>query len=209
MRCSTTCAYVISGLALLSAGSSARADFIKWHFSTAVTPQLVHSNNHHFGWVHLTATGGVAFGSTQLVLANLFSVSGALGPAAPDAYSRRPFKITLSITDMASNVTGKAIFNGLIDGSASLFGSLLKIHLTSPPQQRLHLGRHIYDIKLDTITPPGPPNGPTIGSFGATVLVSHNPEPASVVLAGVGALTLGLAAWRRRRRLASPGDPAA
>jgi hypothetical protein len=154
MRRATTCPCLCAGLALLFAGSSARAELIEWRFSTAVSPTLVGSNNHRFGWVHITATGGVAFGSTHLVLANLFSVSGA--PAqAPDVYHHRPFNVTLAITDKASNKSGKAIFTGVIDGTTSLFTSLLTFRLTSPAHQRLHLGHHIYDIRLDSITPPG------------------------------------------------------
>ncbi len=149
--------------------------------------------------MRLTATAGSVMGSSHLVLSNSGTVSAAAA-ARPDHYTHRPFSLSLTITDLASRRSGKATFSGAIDGTASLFGSLLTVSLTSPASRQLHLGTHIYSIRLDSLVPPGPPNSASTGSIGATVVVSHNPEPSSLVLGAVGAMALGLVRLKRRSR---------
>jgi hypothetical protein len=193
---------VLSALVALLSASATRAEFVAWSFSASASPSLVHSDNHKLSWVRITSAAGSVVGSSHLVLSNSGTVSGS--PAtAPDTYTHRPFSIGLTITDQASRESGRVTFSGTIDGTASLFSSLLRINFTSSTFQRLHLGVHIYDIHLDTPALPGPPNAESTGSFGAEVTVSHNPEPSSLVLGAVGAVALGIARWRRRAQVSA------
>jgi hypothetical protein len=189
--------FVVSGIAALLAGTTARSEMVHWTFTSLVSPGLVVSNNHKLSWVQLTSAAGTVTGSSRLVLSNVRSASGST--TVLDVYTQRPFHIDLTITDTASRRSGKVGFSGVINGTASLFSSLITLSLTSPATQRLHLGEHIYDIRLDTLTPPGPTNSTPSGSIGATVTVTHNPEPSSLILAGSGAAAAALAWWRRRR----------
>ncbi len=195
----STIRLVVLASLCLGTSPSARAEFVEWQFSTIVTPTLVSSNNHPLGAVHLTNTTGIVYNTSHIILANLFAVSNA-AITAPDTFTNRPFTITLTITDKATNVKGTVHFAGIINGTDSLFSSFLTFTLTSPATEQLHLGQHIYSVHLDNLTPPGPPNSGADGSIGATVTVTHNPEPATLLLAGIGAAGMGLARWRGRRR---------
>ena len=84
--------------------------------------------------------------------------------------------------------------HGLSSESASVHFDLL-----SERTQKLHLGHHVYEVTLGNFTPPGPPHSSQLGAFTAFVKVSHNPEPASLVLAALAVPLAGLPLLRRRR----------
>jgi hypothetical protein len=203
-------------LGSLAGANSARADMIQWSYGSFSFPGMVIPDKGTPGPVFLPLGGptilpfpfppqppGVLFtssssdmtGSSHIVLANLQTISFAV-PSNPDIYKHQPFDVAIGILDKASNRSKIAIFHGWIDGTASMQFARLDITFAKL-QETLHIGHELYTIKIDAIVPPGPPNG-LIGAIGAEVTVRHNPEPSSLVLAGLGLTGIGWFRWRRR-----------
>jgi hypothetical protein len=118
-----------------------------------------------------------------------------------DHFTNKAFTLALTLTDTDSKEKATLTFHGLVNGTMSPLHSNLTFTITDP-HQKAHLGVHIYDVTLTTFRT----FGTSWGSIYAHVDVHHNPEPGSLVLAGVGACCAGLASWRKRqrRRRASP-----
>src|SRR5438874_2243976 len=92
----------------------------------------------------------------------------------------------------------------------SLFTSAAIVALLAVAPARADLVSWSYDwqrapVSIAADTPPGPPTASNAGSIAAHVEITapttngDSPEPASLVLAGLGLLLSGGAAWRRRR----------
>jgi hypothetical protein len=197
--------------AFLLAGplSAARAGRIEWDYGAFVLPSIVRPDEPHILPVPWTPpsrsdTGivfiprsGEAVNSSYIVLANLRSLSVAK-PFAPDLYEHVPFELTLGIHDHESGKSDYARFTGYVDGTLSGLSSRLKF--TFPVSAKtLHIGHNVYNIKLTQVTTPGLPLA-GMGAIGARVTVHSNPEPGTLVLAGMAAPALAWWGWRRRRR---------
>jgi PEP-CTERM motif len=207
---------------LLGCASSARAELIAWSYNTFVFPSSVQPDGSPGGPVILpvpgptfpstqvsfTPAGGTVAGSSRILLANLQATSSAAADS-PDRFKQHPFSLTVGILDQVSNRSGLVTFQGTIDGTLSSQSANLTVDFGTKTRS-LHLGRHVYEIKIDQMVAPGVPNpgyiypGAGYGAIGAKVTVRNNPEPGSLLLLGVGVPALGLVYWRRRGRAAGP-----
>jgi hypothetical protein len=193
---------------LLLAGTSARADFVQWTYNWQ--PGALEAPADPGG------TGGVSFsnqpsaaatGNSDIVATNLRVFSSAT-PSTPDQLIKGgAYSLALTLTDVASGVSGTLTWTGKLTGTFSATSSNLSNAFTSPLTQVIQLGQNVYTVTIGQYSPPGPPTAGNAGSIGAHVNVapaggtiqSNSPEPSTLVLAGL-ALTLGGgAAWRKRR----------
>ena len=144
-------------------------------------------------------TGGVSFtnepardvtGSSDVVATNLRVFSSAL-PTSPDTFnSGGAYSLVLVVTDKASGDSAVLTFTG-------------------NSTQDVVLGNFDYKVSFPTAVyaPPGPPAASNAGSISAHVAVSPSnigpatvPEPATMVLSGLGLALMGAAGWRKRRQ---------
>jgi hypothetical protein len=115
-----------------------------------------------------------------------------------------PFSLTFEIHD-GSN-TGAVTFTGLLDGilKKDPHGnetSSVRIDWLGPTTKSLDIDHHLYTLSVSDFLQKGAfPDTKALGSFHVEVQVSHNPEPASLVLAAIGVVPLGLTWLRRKRR---------
>jgi hypothetical protein len=187
-------------LALLLPAAAARADLIEWSEHWVPSPTTLKVNA--AGTSGLLLTGGgtpLISGSSTVVAANLQTFSAA--PANhPVVFNDAPFALLFFVHDKQNNLDGAVTFSGFFDGRLSAHSAAIRYVLTSERTQTLHLGHDVFKVTLSSYTPPGPPGSTSQGGFTAFVRVSHNPEPASLVLAALAVPLAGLPLLRRRRR---------
>jgi hypothetical protein len=126
------------------------------------------------------------------------------------------YNYSLLLTDRSTGSFEYVYFSGLLGvktaytyqpnpfGSGSWpvpAGSQLVNTFTRPTTQSIDLGPYRYTVTFSFAPGSGPGWEPPSGQFRADVQVSSNPEPAGVVLAGLGLVGTTLAAWRRRARV--------
>ena len=182
--------------------AAARADLIAWSEHWVPSPGRVTVNAAGTSGILLTSGGTPRIdGSSTIVAANLKTFSAA-PPGHPVVFSDVPFTLMLFVHDKQYNLDGALTFSGFFEGRLSRQSASVQYDLDSARTQELHLGHHLYEVTLSNYTPPGPPGSTSQGGFTAFVRVSHNPEPASLVLAALAAPLLGLPLLRRRRRRA-------
>jgi hypothetical protein len=108
-----------------------------------------------------------------------------------DRFSNKAFTLSLTLTDGESKQAQTLTFHGLVSGTMTPLNPNLQITLPDA-HQSAHLGHHIYDVTLRSFRT----YGTSWGAIYAHVDVHHNPEPGSLVLAGLG----GSFAWLAYRR---------
>src|SRR5262249_33941785 len=153
------------------------ADLIYWDYRWTHSPTSVRSDfPGDGGWVTLLRHDNYhhAAGATDLIASDLRAVSTA-PPDAPAHFTDSPYALTLTIKDRESGVEGSLTFTGALSGTLSSLSSNLHNRWTSPRTQRLHLGHHIYIVRIGSFLPPGPPDHQFLGSISAHVRVVHNP----------------------------------
>jgi hypothetical protein len=188
----TACAFLVSFASL------ARADQLGWQFEASGTPVIEADN--HGGVTFAYDPAGQAVGDTNVVLANLWTYSQA-DPTKPDAIGGAGYTLSLNITDAQSGKSGTVDLHGELSGLVSSKSAIVMTTPTSPTVQKLALGQNLYTVMLAGYSPPGPPQSSNSGAISALVMCQPNtvPEPAGLVLAGLGVAGLGLGAWRKRR----------
>jgi hypothetical protein len=171
----------------------------------------------------MKGSSGVASGNSGIIIYNLTTASTATAES-PDSFSSVPFSLAVTLTDImatgsasggkktsdivgftglfsASNVTTKSLLPG-----ATTWTSALTTDVTLGADD---VGWRKYTVTLFSFTPPGQPGGAP-GSIQAIVEITPTdgpggsgeepptatPEPASLVLAGLG---LPLIVLARRR----------
>jgi hypothetical protein len=189
-----------ASLILLLAAPTVHADFIHWSYDWQASPGAVHAADAEDGSVVFTPVGLTkAGGSTALIAANLKAFSDA-SVKDPAQFNHAAYSLTLTIFDTQSDQWGRVTFTGFLSGSLTADTSNIHNTFTGDHTQLLHLGHDLYAVTIDSFTPPGPPGTDGLGSIGAHVKVTHNPEPSSLILAGLGLPFVGLLLWQRRRR---------
>jgi hypothetical protein len=189
---------------LLCCASSARADFIPWTYNWTPSTTAVFSTN---GAGKITLTNeptASAVGDSDIVATNLRTFSNA-SPNTPDKFSDAAYKLTLTLVDDNSKQSGSVSFSGEFNGSLSSRSSNITNKPTSPVSQSIVLGGNLYTATIIAYAPPAPPNASNAGSISARAIVTVNtqgevPEPAGMLLAGMGASVLGLVGYRRWRQ---------
>jgi hypothetical protein len=190
----------------LCTSASARADFIPWSSASAVAPSWSYaaSPNPKIIAADHNGTGGIALtkssltqerGNHRIILTTLTPFSSAVS-STPDHITRRAYHLTLFLKDNASRQSTNLIFTGIFNGTLSAGGANLSNIFTGRKTQQVHLGHFWYTV---TIGPYQAPVGNQVGSISAQVSVRHNPEPPSLVLAGLGLGGLALVGFRKRR----------
>jgi hypothetical protein len=200
-----------AALAFLMVGTSVRADSIPWGYSATSTSITASTSSQSS--INFTSGSGVASGNSGIIIYNVTTTSTATD-SAPDSFTNVPFSLAVTLTDIkatgsssASAVTTGAVnFSGLFNATNVTSKSLLPgvNTWTSPISGNLVLGAddtgwNNYNIQIVSFTPPGQPGGAP-GSIEAVVTItpangpggsgetppSGTPEPASLVLAGLG-----------------------
>jgi len=189
---------------LLAVGPAARADLVPWSYNWTPSTDKVLSDT---GMSHLTMTNekvGTATDSTDIVATNIKTVSTA-DPKTPDTFTAKAYTLTLTLIDEASKQSGTLAFTGEFNGTASVKSAKIANTFTGLITQVLVLGGNTYTVTIGPFTPPGPPGSSNAGSISAfaEVVVNPNtgeePEPSSLVLAGLGLAGLGSRFLRRKR----------
>jgi hypothetical protein len=185
-------------LLLLFAGAPAgRAAFVPWTYSWTRGTMILPAG-----------TGGIAFtrqhlqhanGSAEVTATTLVMFSSATD-SKPDRLGKSPYHLTMTVTDGASHQSGSLTFGGVLNGTFSWDRSHLASTFLSPKAQAVHLGHYWYFVSLSGVVAPTPTSA---GHINASVTVKHNPEPSTLVLAGVGLGFVGLLCRRRARELGS------
>jgi hypothetical protein len=180
------------------AASTVRADAIAWSSKWLSDPHVVWDDDHDAS-VRLSHTSAPhPLGSfARLVASRVRSFSGA-GFHHPDHFTDQPFSLTIVIHDPQNGKSGSLTFNGSLNGTLWHHGADLTVTMSSPLTQTLHLNHQLYQV---TLIPPDQIHGPghLAGTFFASIKISHNPEPSTLVLAALGTPALGLTFWRRRK----------
>ena len=197
--CLAAACFLLVGSAQASTISSSE---ISWGYRFMPSGQDTHliASNHAIGIVsfsglghnnHMhTTAGATADISTRL---SAFSTASANHPQTVDV----PFTLKLRLSDHASGMSGYVTFSGDLKGDIWKHGSSLTPTFTSPLTQTVNIGHHDYTVTFESFTAPKGHGHP--GRFVFDVSVQHNPEPSSLVLAGIGVPFFGLALRRRRR----------
>jgi hypothetical protein len=204
---------------ILVAGSFARADFVNWSYNWTHSPVVVAADTGGTGGVTLTNhQGGTGSGNSDIVATQITTFSSA-SVNTPDRFTNKNYSLMLDLTDLASHQSGMLTFTGTLNGTLSATSANIKNAFTGALTQHLDLGGNLYTVTIGPYAAPGIPDATQTGSISAHVSVqaesttggtpqggtpppSHeSPEPATLVLAGVGSTALALAvSWRQRMR---------
>jgi hypothetical protein len=156
-----------------------------------------------FGIIGLPGNGGnsdmhTAATDTTDISTKIWSFSTATA-AHPQTVSDLPFAINIKLTDKASGLSEYVSFGGALNGNFWNNGSTLSPTFFGPLSKSVDINHHLFTVSFESFTPPAGLGHP--GEFVFDVSVHHNPEPSTLVLAGIGAPLFGLI-LRRRRRMA-------
>jgi hypothetical protein len=213
----------------LIVGAQVRADAIPWGYSAADTEIYNNNNPIQTSAVKFTGNIGVASGNSGIIIYNL-TTSSIATDAAPDSFASVPFDLSVTFTDIKATGSGSAgkitsgsvKFSGTFSASNVTKSSLLPEETTWTTDKTGEVvlggddvGWRKYTVTVNSITPPGQPGGAP-GSIQAIVTIedttapegsgeetpSATPEPASLVLAGLG-LPLFIMARRRLKKPAA------
>jgi hypothetical protein len=189
-------AWLLIGAWIVVGSGSAQAEPIawpfgeKWSFATATSP-----NGGTDSAVTFMGNAGTRYGSNDILAATVLSFNNFSQPVVLDPSTVHE---TIYIRDDKSGQSGSATFDFMLYGALSSKAAWLSLIPQGATTQTLHLGSYYYTISVDPFRTPADP-GLVAGWLLFDVTVRHNPEPASLLLAGLGASLLGVARWRKRK----------
>jgi hypothetical protein len=212
---------------LLLVAASARADFITWSYFWSSSPAYF-SNPNYPGIppIDLYAVDHSSVPSKHLGDVNAFAFAGtntgpynAIGPSFATWHDLPALRfLSTGTSDAILAKTDYHFYIGLKEGKSSfttadyhfirfdgtLNGNIYNLHNTfANPVQSITLGNHLFTVTLNSFISPTVAEPRTL--LTANVAITDAPEPASVVLLGLGLSTLGLRSWwRKGRPLALP-----
>jgi hypothetical protein len=203
-----TAVLCLAAACFLGANPTARGDAIPssefswgYHFEPAGHPIHLITNNNAVGIIGLPGHGGSNdMHTASKALVDISTKVWAFSTATanhPQTVSNLPFAINLKLTDHASGLSEYVSFSGTLKGNLWKNGSTLSPTFTSPLTEQVNIDHHLYTVAFEKFTPPAGLGHP--GQFVFDVKVQHNPEPSSLVLAGIGMPLFGLILRRRRR----------
>jgi hypothetical protein len=207
MNVSSSIRFLISLLVLWLATSQTHADYMNWSYSTSTVPPgfSVTGDNNGSGSVQITPFGNTAGGNSISAIAFVMSASGPVTFNAQNA----TYTLTMHITDNTTHDSGNLTFTGSIAGGLSPTSSSLTNTFANPTQS-LTLDGHVYTVSLPPSLALVDPTKPQQSLMG-TVSVSNGPiagvpEPATLVLGGLGFSLLGVGGWWKRVRQLAKQD---
>jgi hypothetical protein len=179
---------------------------------------------HGTGGITLTNhQGGTGSGNSDVVATEITTFSAA-SVNTPDHFTNTKYSLILDLTDSASHKSGMLTFNGAFNGTLSLTSANIKNTFLGPLTQHLDLGKNLYTVTIGPYAAPGIPDATQTGSISAHISVqaetatggsgsggggvqsagggggnNQAPEPATLVLATLGASALGWFGLRRRK----------
>lgn len=186
-----------------------RADLIPWSYRWTASPSQVFSDN---AASHVSLSDEpwrTVVGESNIVATNITTHSNT-SPSAPDAFTSRPYTLTLQLQDTYhTGQVGSLTFTGLLDGTLSAESSNLSNTFTAETTQQLVVGLTKFTVTIGPFSPPGVPGAVNTGGIAAQATVTAEaiiqelPEPGSLALAGLGLGGMALFALRRRRTSAT------
>ena len=211
---------LLSALLLPLISPPLRAEPIRWDYTTFVFPSYVTPDVNPpppvTGWpgsigVNFSGTSGSMANTAQINFANLWT-SGWLPSGKQSTFKKQPVQIGMGILDRLSNRSQMTFFTAYLEGTLSTTNANLRLSFAER-SKTLHIGTTLYRVNLGDVYMPGAPSGGPIGTSGsvrpwpggsiaATVNVTKNPEPSTLLLLGVGGSIAGLAYIRRKKRTA-------
>jgi hypothetical protein len=193
--------------AVLAAGTQARAGLITWGYNWDRSPVSVAAGS---GGVSFTnEPPNTATGNSDIVATNLQVFSSAT-VGNPDKFgpSDGHYALTITLSDLHGH-TGSLTFTGQLQGMFAHDFAGITNHFTVLTKS-ITLGNDLFTVSMIAYSPPGPPSQHNLGSITSHVDVAPaisggggTPEPASLLLGGIGLTFFGGAAWRARRRKAA------
>lgn len=178
--------------------------------------------------ISFLGTVGGAANNTGVVIFNITAGSTTDNDGPPDHFDATPFTLNVSVIDEKARTTktgneiGTVTFKGYFTADVTK-GSLTNWAVTWEPgmdEGNVLLGNGVvgtrkYNVKIDGFLPPSP-NSPEVngrGTVHANVTIipiegggdpppepTETPEPASLLLAGLGLSTFGAVKLRRRKQ---------
>lgn len=204
--------FIVPLFSLLYQAVEAHANYIQWSATYTETSVAAANGGALSGGITFTPPATTTMTSVTSINVATLSTSTTATSANPDLFNAVPYGIRIVLTDLGDpyHDSHTFIFTGTISGSLSTTSANLSNTFTSPSTQFAVFDRPNnyyaeYLLSLTSFTAPTPGGAP--GNI--TLQVTYNsasppypapgnsPEPASLVLAGLGVTAFGLARWRR------------
>jgi len=194
---------------LLCWGTEARADKIDWSYNWTPSSTEILSDSGQSKLILSNEPVGKAttiVGNSTDVVATNIKTQSSVDPGTLDTFTNQPFSLSVTITDTASTKSGTLTFTGLFNGTLNSGAAKIIATMTGSLVQSIVLGSSKYTVTMgqpNQYSAPSPPDSTNLGSISASAAVtvatsSDSPEPASILLAGLG-LTAGAGYWWKRR----------
>ncbi|HTU93853.1 MAG TPA: hypothetical protein VMF69_27480 [Gemmataceae bacterium] len=201
-------------LVLPAAGAGlVRADYLNWNYTSTPNVPGVSVNTGSGGGASVTLTDVAQAGATSIPL---IAYETQTSSTTPIDFNNSTFNLALKITD-GNNASGTLNFTGSLNGSLTATTSSVVASFAPVTSNSITFDGHTYTFTIPSLSlvaptspqqdimasvsvanasgggspPPPPPPPHTNGT----------PEPASLLLAGLGLSCLGVERWCKRRRL--------